>query len=139
MKQEEARLKTMQCKERTRRLFEIGGLAVKVGIDELPKAALYDRFLQVAAEAKSNPKAVPLWEQAGSRYFQKEADTRVVAIARCPDKIAPEVSASLRAIGFRWNRYPNQWEAKVGWADAKKTVDASGGMIETVKLTPIPL
>lgn len=133
VEQEEARLKTMQRKHRTRRLIEIGGLAVKAGIDELPRAALYDRFLGIAQEAKKDPKAVPLWERAGARYFQKEADERIVAIARYPGKIAPEVAASLRAIGFRWNRYLRQWEGKVDWPEAKKTVEASGGKIEKPK------
>ena len=50
--QEQARLKIMQRKERTRRLIELGGLAVKAGIDGLSTAALYDRFLAIAAEAK---------------------------------------------------------------------------------------
>jgi len=50
--QEAARLKLMQRKERTRHLIEVGGLLVKAGIDKLPSAALYDRFLRIAAEAE---------------------------------------------------------------------------------------
>ena len=76
---------------------------------------------------------MPLWERAGGRYFQKEEDTRVVAIARYPRKIAPEVAASLRAIGFRWNKFLKQWEGKVDWAGARKLVADSGGKIERVK------
>ncbi len=131
--QEAARLKSMQRKARTRHLIEVGGLAVKAGIDELPPAALYDRFLKIAADAKAEPKAVAAWERAGARYFQEEADTRVIAIARFPGKIAPEVAASLRAIGFRWNRYLRQWEGKVDWAEAKDAVDTAGGKIDRVK------
>ena len=55
VEQEEARLKLQQRKERTRRLIEIGGLAVKAGIDDLPAAALYDRFLAIAADAMPCP------------------------------------------------------------------------------------
>jgi hypothetical protein len=95
--QEAARLKLMQRKERTRHLIEVGGLAVKAGIDELPPAALYDRFLIIAAEA-SDKKAVASWERAGSRHFQAEEDTRVVAVAKFPGKIEPELAASGTAI-----------------------------------------
>ena len=131
--QEAARLKRIQRAQRTRRLIEIGGLAVKAGIDELPRAALYDRFLRIAEDAKNNPKAVPLWERAGGRYFQKEEDSRVVAVARFKGRIEPEVAASLRAAGFRWNRYRQEWNGKVEWDEAKKLVDDTGGKIERVK------
>jgi hypothetical protein len=131
--QEAARLKLMQRKERTRHLIEIGGLAVKAGIDELPPSALYDRFLTIAAEA-SDKKAVASWERAGSRHFQAEEDIRVVAVAKFTSKIEPELAASLRSIGFRWNRYLKQWEGKVEYAEAAPLVRGQGGKIEKVEL-----
>ena len=129
--QEAARLKLMQRKERTRHLIEVGGLAVKAGIDELPPAALYDRFLSIAAEA-SDKKTVAGWERAGSRHFQAEEDTRVVAVAKFPGKIEPELAASLRSVGFRWNRYLKQWEGKVEYAEAEKLVEGQGGGVKKV-------
>ncbi len=130
--QEEARLRRVQRKQRTRRLIELGGLAIKAGIDTLSTAALYDRFLHIAEEAK-DPKAVASWERSGGRHFQREQDSRVVAIARFDGKIEPEVAASLRALGFRWNRIVEHWEGKVDFADAKKTVETAGGAIEQVR------
>jgi hypothetical protein len=130
--QEEARLKKLQRNERTRRLIKLGGLAVKAGIDELPANALYACFLRIAKDAQDK-RAVAAWEREGGRYFQREADSRVVAVARFSDKIAPEVAASLRALGFRWNRYLGQWEGKVEFADAKKTVEEAEGKVERVK------
>ncbi|MDD3029382.1 MAG: conjugal transfer protein TraD [Alphaproteobacteria bacterium] len=130
--QEAARLKLMQRKERTRHLIEVGGLLVKAGIDALPPAALYDRFLHIAAEAKDDPKAVGTWERAGSKHFQQEADTRVVAIARFGTKIDPELTATLRSLGFRYNRFLKQWEGKVDFANAKETVEGMGGSIKLV-------
>jgi hypothetical protein len=47
----------------------------------------------------------------------------VVAIARFSKKIAPEADVALRALGFRWNRILGQWEGKVEFADAKRTVE----------------
>jgi len=129
--QEAARLKLIQQKQRTRRLIEIGGLAVKAGIDTLPSAALYDRFLDIAAGAK-DAKAVVLWERAGSRHFQEEEDTRVVAVAKFSHKIEPELAASLRSIGFRWNRFLKQWEGHVDFDEASPMVKSQGGSIEKV-------
>lgn len=130
--QEAARLKEMQRKERTRRLIEIGGLAVKAGIDALPTTALYDRFVQIAAEARDE-RAVAQWEQAGARHFQTEEDTRVVAVARFDHKIEPELSATLRSIGFRWNRFLKQWEGKVDFDAAAALVEEQGGTISRVE------
>jgi hypothetical protein len=129
--QEAARLKTIQRKERTRRLIEIGGLAVKAGIDALPSTALYDRFVRIAAEAK-DAKAVAQWERAGAQHFQVEADNRVVAVATYADKIEPEVAASLRGIGFRWNRFLKQWEGNVEFDEAKALVEETGGTISKI-------
>jgi len=130
--QEASRLKLMQRKERTRHLIEVGGLLVKAGIDKLPPAALYDRFLRIAAEAE-DPKSVTAWERAGSKHFQKEADTRVVAIARFGSKIDTELAATLRDLGFRYNRFLKQWEGKVDFANAKSVVEGMGGAIKKVE------
>ena len=133
--QEAARLKLMQQKERTRRLIEIGGLAVKAGIDTIPSAALYDRFLAIAIDAKDE-KTVALWERAGSRHFQEEEDTRVVVVARFANKIEPDLAASLRALGFRWNRFLKQWEGNVDYDAAAALVEEQGGTIS--KANPAP-
>jgi hypothetical protein len=130
--QEEARLKKLQRNERTRRLIKLGGLAVKAGIDDLPANALYACFLRIARDAL-DPRAIQTWEREGAKHFQREADARVVAVAKFSEKIAPEVAASLRALGFRWNRYLGQWEGKVEFGEAKKTVEGTGGRIEKVQ------
>ncbi|TAL01126.1 MAG: hypothetical protein EPO08_11465 [Rhodospirillaceae bacterium] len=135
--QETAKLKKQQIKARTRRLIEIGGLAVKAGIDELASTALYDRFLSIATESQDKAK-VTLWERAGSRHFQREEDARVVAIARFPGKVDMDVSQQLRAHGFRFNRFLTQWEGKVLFEEAAATVKLAGGTIEKVKTAPPP-
>ena len=54
------------------------------------------------------------------------------ARARYGGQVDPEVAASLRAAGFRWNRYLRQWEGKVLWDDAKGIVESTAGKIERV-------
>jgi hypothetical protein len=130
--QEEARLKKLQRNERTRRLIQLGGLAVNAGIDELSANALYACFRRIAREAQ-DARAVAAWEREGAKHFQREADARVVAVAKFGEKIEPEVAASLRALGFRWNRYLGQWEGKVDFAEAKKTVEQTGGEISKLE------
>ena len=134
--QEQAKLMEMQRKERTRRLIEIGGLAAKAGIDGLSTAALYDRFLKIAADAK-DAKTVEAWEQSGGRHFHREQQdgSRAIAIAKFPEKLPPELTAELRGLGFKWNRLLVHWEGQVEWDAAKALVEAKGGTIAKVNET----
>lgn len=66
---------------------------------------------------------------AGGRQFQREEESRVVAVAKFPHKIPPEVSALLRGAGFRYNRPLLQWEGEVVWGTAKPLVESKGGKI----------
>jgi hypothetical protein len=130
--QEEARLRTIQRKMRTRGLIEMGGLVVKAGLDELPPTALYAALLRIAAEVK-NPETIALWEREGARHFQAEEDARIAAVARFPAIIERDLAAALRKLGFRWNRIVEQWEGKVDFTEAKQTVETAGGSIQPVR------
>jgi hypothetical protein len=125
---DEVRLKDQQRAERTRQLIELGGLIAKAGIDGLPPRALYACFLRIAEEAKDKSK-VTLWEREGGRHFQVEDGAREVAIARFPGKVETGLAASLRKLGFRWNRFLGQFEGNVLYADAEKAVTVAGGTI----------
>ena len=126
--QEEARLKDRQRAERTRQLIELGGLIAKAGIDGLPPGALYACFLRIAEEAKDKSK-VAVWEREGSPHFRADGDAREIAIARFPSKVETGLAASLRNLGFRWNRLLGQWEGNVSFEDAEKAVTSAGGTI----------
>ena len=130
--QDEAALLKLQENERTRRLIALGKIAAETGIDGLPPAALYACFSRIAKEAQDK-KTVAAWEREGGKHVKREADNRVVAIAKFRNKIAPEISASLRSLGFRWNRLLVQWEGKVDYPAAKKAVETAGGKIAKVK------
>ena len=125
---DEVRLKDQQRAERTRQLIELGGLIAKAGIDGLPPRALYACFLRIAEEAKDKSK-VAVWEREGGRHFQVEDDAREIAIARFPGKVETELAASLRKLGFHWNRLLGQFEGNVLYADAEKAVTVAGGTI----------
>lgn len=126
--QDEARLKERQRAERTRQLIELGGLVARAGIDALPPSALYACFLRIAEDARDAGK-VTAWEREGARHFATEIDAREIAIARFPGKVEINLAASLRTLGFRWNRLLGQWEGNVRYMDAEKAVTAAGGTI----------
>lgn len=129
--QEAAAIREQQRKERTRKLAALGGLVVKVGLDELSSAALLGGLMKMATDAK-DPAIVAQWERAGGLQFHREEDKRVIAIARFTRKTSMELSAQLRGAGFRWNRYLMQWEGKVDLPTAKELVEGAGGLIQEV-------
>jgi len=137
VEQEAARLKLAQRKARTRDLIALGGLVAKAGLADLSTAALYAAFKRLAAEAQ-DPAKVVLWEREGGRLFQVEEDARVLAVARFPDKLPPDITAALRAAGFRRNKVLNQWEGRVDYLVAESLVKEAGGNIEVVAPTPEP-
>ncbi len=131
IEQEEARLKLMQRKERTRSLIALGGLVAKAGLDGLSTAALYAAFKRLAAEAE-NPAAVERWDREGKRLFEAEENARTPVIARFPDKLPADITAALRKAGFRRNNILNQWEGRVDYQAAERLVAEAGGRIERV-------
>lgn len=134
VEQEAARLKLAQRKARTRDLIALGGLVAKAGLADLSTAALYAAFKHLAAEAE-DPARVALWEREGGRLFEAEDNARVLAVARFPEKLPPDITAALRAAGFRRNKVLNHWEGRVDYPAAEKLVREAGGIMERVKET----
>lgn len=134
VEQEAARLKLAQRKARTRDLIALGGLVAKAGLGDLSTAALYAAFKRLAAEAQ-DPARVTLWEREGGRLFQAEEDARVLAVARFEGKLPPDITAALRAVGFRRNKLLGQWEGRVDYPAAENLVKEAGGVIEQIRET----
>lgn len=131
VEQEAARLKLAQRKARTRDLIALGGLVAKAGLADLSTTALYAAFKRLAAEAQ-DPAKVTLWEREGGRLFEAEDSACVLAVARFPDKLPPDITAALRALGFRRNKMLNQWEGRVDYLAAESLVKEAGGTIEQI-------
>ena len=71
----------MKRRERTRRLIELGGLAVKAGLVDLTnddRATLYGAFLTVADKLQGEERGnvLALWQRKGKRAFEAEQEAR---------------------------------------------------------------
>jgi hypothetical protein len=129
--QDEAALARMLRAQRDRRIYQLGGLVAKAGL-QLSSAALYGGLLRMAADA-GDAATVARWEEAGGQEFHREQVTRVVAVAKFPREIPRELSAQIRGLGLRWNALREEWEGRVEWETAKALVEGKGGKITKVK------
>ena len=69
---DEIRIKERERKMRTRKMIEIGSLAMKAGIDYLPSNTIYGAFLSLIDQLNIQGKEIQqAWTDAGSKVFEK--------------------------------------------------------------------
>jgi Conjugal transfer protein TraD len=83
--QDEAALARMLRAQRDRRIYQLGGLVAKAGLDQLSSAALYGGLLRMAADA-GDAATVARWEEAGGQEFHREQVTRASRSRNFPAK-----------------------------------------------------
>ncbi len=139
--EQEAKLKTAERKARTRRLIEAGGLVDKVGLLDLDANALYGALLSLR-DGAGDKKQVEQWAALGGRAFAREARQRDEGkepiVVTFPHTLDREVSAALRAAGFRFNKVLRHWEGLARFEEAEKLATAHGGSVRQVA-PPAPL
>lgn len=107
---QEARLKNKERKMRTRRLIEIGGLAVKADIDYLPNNTLYGAFLSLANQLKKEGAELKnAWTKIGADAFEQENKERIAVVVKFEVEPTLEIRQSIRSYGLKYNRIRKEW------------------------------
>jgi len=137
--EQEAKLKTADRKQRTRRLIEAGGLVDKAGLLDLEPNALYGALLSLR-DGASDKDQVGKWTARGGRAFDREARLRdkgkepiVLTFAAALDR---EITTALRGAGFRFNKVLQHWEGLARPDDAQQLATAHGGTVRRITATP---
>jgi hypothetical protein len=135
----EAKLKDAEKKARSRRLIEIGGLAEKAGLAEIPTAQLYGALLSLRGNM-DNPKQLEQWATTGSRAMIEEGaardENREPIVLTLPAKPVKEATALLRSSGFRYNNVFRHWEGFAQFETAEQLAAELGG--EARRISSIP-
>jgi len=139
--EQEAKLKTAERKQRTRRLIEAGGLVDKAGLLELDSNALYGALLSLR-DGVSDKDQVSKWTARGGRAFDREARLRdegkepiVLTFAAALDR---DTTTALRGAGFRFNTVLQHWEGLARPDDAQQVAEAHGGTMRRVNAATPP-
>ena len=69
---EEAKLKIIERKMRTRRLIEMGGLIAKAKLDDLPTNSLFGALVSLKNELTEFPHIKDQWTKIGRNIFDQE-------------------------------------------------------------------
>jgi hypothetical protein len=139
--EQEAKLKTAERKARTRRLIEAGGLVDKAGLLDLDANALYGALLSLR-DGAGDKDQLSKWTALGGRAFAREARQRdegkEAIVLIFPAALDREVTTTLRAAGFRFNKVLQHWEGLARHADAEKLAMAHGGTLRRIAATSPP-
>jgi hypothetical protein len=133
--QQEAKLKLDARKARDRRLYAAGGLVEKAGLLDLDNNALYGALLSLK-DAATGKDLVEQWAAVGGRSFAREARLRDEGkepiTLTFPAPLSKDVTASLRAAGFRFSIVLKHWEGMARPGDAEALAKPHGGTVRRV-------
>jgi hypothetical protein len=132
----ESKIKADERKARTRRLIEAGGLIEKAGLIELEPNALYGALLSLK-DGAADQERVAKWAKLGGQAFDREAKERDAGkeplVLAMPGSQPADVTAALRAAGFRWNKVMQHWEGLARYDDAEALADRHGGTLRRLR------
>ena len=133
--EEEAKIRDAERKARTRRLIEAGALVEKTGLLDLEVNALYGALLSLK-EGASEVEQVAQWAALGGRSFAREARLRDEGkepiVLTFPAPLPKEVTATLRAAGFRFSKVLQHWEGLAKPDDADALAKPHGGTVRRI-------
>ena len=131
----EAKLKTAERKQRTRRLIETGGLVDKAGLLDLEPNALYGALLFLRDQV-DDAAQLAKWAALGGRTFDCEAKAheagREAFVLTFPAALPREAGIALRGAGFRFSKVLQHWEGLARPEDAEQLAAAHGGTARLV-------
>ena len=130
-----AKLKSVERKQRTRRLIEAGALIEKVGLLDLDTNVLYGALLSLRDSA-DNKQQLDKWSALGGRAFARDArlrdEAREAIVLTFPGPLTKDATALLRAAGFRFSRVMQHWEGLAQYTEAESLASANGGTAKRV-------
>jgi hypothetical protein len=125
-----AKLKSVERKQRTRRLIEAGALIEKVGLLDLDTNVLYGALLSLR-DGLDDKHRIETRSALGGRAFARDArlpdEGREAIVLTFPGPLTKDATALLRAAGFRLSRVMQHWEGLARYTEAESLASAHGG------------
>ena len=140
LSRQQAALKDVSRKERTRRLIELGGLVAKAELDHLDAATLFGALLAVKNVIAENSAILADWKRHGGSTLtaQSQADSREPLIVSFAAEPTVETRKALKALRLRWSAVMGHWEGIADPNVVNDAVCAQGGKVDVVRKTSQP-
>ena len=135
LKQLEVSLNAQERKRRTRRLIEIGGLALKANLMDWNSNTLLGPFLSIK-EKESDKKQLEAWTHKGGAAFASEKVLRAPVIVKFETRPSDEIRASLKSLGLKWNALRQEWEGYTKINELKELLSSHKASITELEMGP---
>ena len=122
LKQLESSINTLERKQRTRRLIELGGLVVKAYLDTWPSNTLFGAFLFLKNK-ENNQQQKDDWTFNGRIHFIANKKRKLPLTLTFPVFPGEDLCTALKGLGFTWNLTQHKWE---GYGDAEEITNLLG-------------
>src|SRR3989338_2021091 len=135
LKQLEVSLNAQERKRRTRRLIEIGGLALKANLMDWNSNTLLGAFLSIK-EKESDKKQLEAWTHKGGAAFASEKVLRAPVIVKFETRPSDEIRASLKSLGLKWNALRQEWKGYTKINELKELLSSHKASITELEMGP---
>ncbi|MEN8236957.1 MAG: conjugal transfer protein TraD [Pseudomonadota bacterium] len=125
LNQQEALIKQLERKERTRKLIALGGLIVKAKLDDIDTNTLLGGLLTLAEQKIADPAITETWSQKGKATFDQENQDKVAVIVTFEEKPSAELRAQIRELGLKWNQFRKEWQGHVVLEELNQVLDGT--------------
>lgn len=114
IKQQEAFLKALERKKRTRQLIQLGGLISKAKLDHWSSNSLFGAFLAIK-EKEQDKTQMNDWSYRGGVAFSatKPEVPKSPVIVKFEEPPSDTTKRSLKSLGLKWNGLRQEWEGRV--------------------------
>lgn len=112
LKEQEAKIKIQERKQRTRQLIQFGGLVDKVNLSGLTAPQLLGALLEIKSQSECE-ESLNRWNKLGDLEFNKnkvDPNKEKGIVIKFPEEPASEIRKKLRSLGMRWNGVRKEWE-----------------------------
>lgn len=130
------KLKTLERKQRTRRLIELGGLVVKAQLEDLNNNTLLGALLSLKKQMSSDTNILNDWTDLGAKAFeenkQKNAGSmeKIALILTFEAEPPRELKSQLRDLNFKWNPFRKEWYGYGVSSELETLIHPHGGSCE---------
>ena len=131
------KLKTLERKQRTRRLIELGGLVVKAQLEDFNNNTLLGALISLKQHISNDYNIVNEWTEMGAKAFEERKATdgtgsteKIALILTFESEPPRELKSQLRDLNFKWNPFRKEWYGYGVSSELEPLIHPHGGSCE---------
>lgn len=130
-------LKHEERKKRNHRIYTLGGICDKFGInlENFSEEVITGALKNLSESLKNDLHLKDEFEKVGKEIIQSEKSEKKPVIVTFDEKIENDTASKLRSFGLRWNRFREEWNGNIIFNhEIEDFIKSNNGKIEFIKL-----